>query len=76
MVGDIVRVRYVCMLASNGKIVQSTKNGLNRQSVEFVIGVNQVIKGFDRAIPQMSVGERSKIFMSSEYGCMHTLSPS
>eukprot|EP00595_Chromulina_sp_UTEXLB2642_P003780 CAMPEP_0196765214 /NCGR_PEP_ID=MMETSP1095-20130614/7826_1 /TAXON_ID=96789 ORGANISM="Chromulina nebulosa, Strain UTEXLB2642" /NCGR_SAMPLE_ID=MMETSP1095 /ASSEMBLY_ACC=CAM_ASM_000446 /LENGTH=315 /DNA_ID=CAMNT_0042122885 /DNA_START=274 /DNA_END=1224 /DNA_ORIENTATION=- len=67
MIGDIVRVRYVCTLLTSGKIVQSTKNGMQRQSVEFVIGVKQVIKGFDRAIPQMSVGERSKITISPDY---------
>lgn len=37
-------------------------------SVEFVLGVGQVIKGFDRAVTQMTVGERSKITVSPEYG--------
>jgi hypothetical protein len=40
---------------------------MHRQSVEFVLGVGQVIKGFDRALPQMTVGERSKLFISPEY---------
>ena len=40
---------------------------MQRQSVEFVLGVGQVIKGFDRAIPQMTVGEKSKIIVSPEY---------
>ncbi len=42
---------------------------MNRNSVKFVIGANQVIKGFDRAIPQMSVGEHSKITITPEYAC-------
>ena len=47
----------------------STKNVLGKPWVEFVLGIDQVIKGFDRALPQMSVGERSKIIISSEYAC-------
>lgn len=27
-----------------------------------------MIKGFDRAIPQMSIGERSKLIVSADYG--------
>ena len=70
MIGDIVRVRYVCSIvegATKGKIITSTKNGMQLLSVEFVLGVGQVIKGFDRALPQMSIGERSKITITSEY---------
>lgn len=40
---------------------------MQRQSVEFVLGVGQVIKGFDRALPQMTVGERAKLTISPEY---------
>ena len=47
----------------------STKHVLERPWVEFVLGVDQVVKGFDRAIPLMSVGERSKITVTPEYGC-------
>ena len=47
----------------------STKNVLGRPWVEFVLGINQVIKGFDRAVPLMSIGERSTIVVSAEYAC-------
>jgi len=40
---------------------------MQRASVEFVLGIGQVIKGFDRAIPQMTIGERSKVTISPEY---------
>ena len=40
---------------------------MQRASVEFVLGIGQVIKGFDRAVPQMTVGERSKVTISPEY---------
>eukprot|EP01039_Chlorochromonas_danica_P001254 gene1254-1366_t len=68
MVGDIVRVRYTVQVAGSDKILMSTKNTLERPWVEFVLGIGQVIKGFDRALPLMSVGERSKHTFSSEYG--------
>lgn len=74
MIGDIVRVRYVCTLVNSDKIVTSTKNGMQLPCVEFVLGVGQVIKGFDRAIPQMSVGERSKITITGEYACKKYMS--
>lgn len=67
MVGDIIRVRYVCYLVSTNKILTSTKNGMQRGSIEFVLGIGQLIKGFDRAITQMTVGERSKVTISPEY---------
>ena len=71
LVGDIVRVRYVASLVENQKVVMSTKNVLGRPWVEFVLGIDQVIKGFDRALPLMSVGERSTIIMSPEYACKY-----
>ncbi len=69
MIGDIVRVRYNCILTDTKKTVMSTKHTLERPWVEFVLGVDQVIKGFDRALPMMCVGERSKISLTPEYGC-------
>lgn len=47
----------------------STKSHLQSPWVEFVLGVDHVIKGFDRALPQMSVGERSTIVVSPVYAC-------
>eukprot|EP00607_Mallomonas_marina_P005699 CAMPEP_0182431478 /NCGR_PEP_ID=MMETSP1167-20130531/49509_1 /TAXON_ID=2988 /ORGANISM="Mallomonas Sp, Strain CCMP3275" /LENGTH=395 /DNA_ID=CAMNT_0024617863 /DNA_START=354 /DNA_END=1541 /DNA_ORIENTATION=- len=66
MIGDVVRVRYTCMLA-DGKLVSSTKAGIQVPAIEFVLGINQVVKGFDVALPQMSVGERAKIRISAEF---------
>jgi len=67
MIGDVVRVRYVCKLVSSGKVITSTKNGIGKASVEFVLGVDQVIKGFDKAVAKMSVGERSNITITAQY---------
>jgi len=67
IIGDIVRVKYTCSI-SDGKVIMSTKNVLNKPWVEFVLGIEQVVKGFDRGLTLMSVGERSKITVSPEYG--------
>jgi FKBP-type peptidyl-prolyl cis-trans isomerase len=48
-------------------MVTSTKSGLQRPWVEFVLGVGMIIKGMDRAIPRMSLGERSKIRVTPTY---------
>lgn len=67
LVGDIVRCRYTCSLP-DGKQVLSSKHSIGRlDGVEFVIGLNQVIKGIDRALPRMSIGEKSMITISPEY---------
>ena len=75
MIGDIVRMRYVCWAIKDddnkkgdkGKPIASTKASMQRQSIEFVLGSNQIIKGIDRALPMMSIGERSKITITPEY---------
>lgn len=72
MIGDIVRVKYVCYRVAkegewNEKLVTSTKNGIGKVSVEFVLGFNQVVKGFDRAVKMMSTGERASITLTPEY---------
>jgi FKBP-type peptidyl-prolyl cis-trans isomerase len=67
IVGDIVRVRYTCSVL-NGKTILSTKNSLDRpMGIEFVLGCNQVIKGIDRALLRMTLGEKSRITIKPEY---------
>jgi len=66
--GDIVRVKFTCFLLPSKKLVTSTKNGYGKTSVEFVLGVEQIVKGFDRALVRMSIGERSRINITPEYG--------
>lgn len=48
-------------------MVTSTKTGLQRPWVEFIIGNESLIKGFDRAMPKMSYGERAKLFFTPTY---------
>jgi len=33
------------------------------------LGCGQLIKGVDKALLQMSVGERAKIYLSPQYAC-------
>lgn len=65
--GDIVRIKFTCYLLPSNKLVTSTKNGMGKTSVEFVLGIGQVIKGFDRALTRMSIGERSRVSMTADY---------
>ena len=81
MIGDIVRIRYTCYLAGKeDKPIGSTKMSLGKPHIEFALGFNQIIKGIDRCIPMMSIGERSKITVIAEYaygtkGLFPTIAP-
>ena len=55
--GDVVRVHYTGKL-TNGEQFDSS-NG--REPLEFTVGAGQMIKGFDDAMPGMSVGEKKTI---------------
>ena len=35
---------------------------------QFTIGVGQVIRGWDEGVAQMSLGEKAKLFITSDYG--------
>mmetsp|Transcript_17203 Transcript_17203/g.28787 ORF Transcript_17203/g.28787 Transcript_17203/m.28787 type:complete len:519 (-) Transcript_17203:140-1696(-) len=75
--GDIVRVRYSAFVIADPKnkklkdvkpvMVTSTKTGLQRPWVEFIIGNESLVKGFDRAMPKMSYGERAKLYFTPTY---------
>lgn len=55
--GDIVKVHYTGKL-TNGEQFDSSKD---REPLEFTVGAGQMIKGFDAAMPGMSVGEKKTI---------------
>jgi FKBP-type peptidyl-prolyl cis-trans isomerase 2 len=55
--GDVVRVHYTGKL-TNGEQFDSSKD---REPLEFTVGAGQMIKGFDKAMPGMSVGEKKTI---------------
>jgi len=61
-IGDSVRVHYTGTL-SDGVVFDSS---LDREPFEFVLGDEQVIKGFESAVIGMDVGEHKAIEIQSE----------
>ena len=61
--GDVVRVHYTGKL-TNGEQFDSS-NG--REPLEFTVGAGQMIKGFDDAMPGMTVGEKKTINIHPEH---------
>ena len=39
------------------QVIASTKHSMGRDSIEFVLGIDQVVKGFDRGLMQISIGQ-------------------
>lgn len=62
--GDVVRVHYTGKL-TNGETFDSSTG---RDPLEFTVGAGQMIRGFDAAIPGMSVGDKKTITLSPEEG--------
>ncbi len=55
--GDTVKVHYTGRLTSGEQFDSSA----GREPLEFTVGGGQMIKGFDAAMPGMSVGEKKTI---------------
>jgi len=65
-VGDKLTMHYTGTLASNGNTFDSS---LDRgRPFQFTIGVGQVIRGWDEGVLQMSLGEKARLYISSDYG--------
>jgi len=60
--GDLVKVHYTGKLTS-GKEFDSS---VGREPLEFTIGAGQMIKGFDAAMPGMTLGEKKTIEIAPE----------
>lgn len=60
--GDVVKVHYTGKLTTGEQFDSST----GREPLEFTVGAGQMIKGFDDAIPGMSVGEKKTINISPD----------
>ncbi|KAF9923476.1 FK506 binding protein proline rotamase rapamycin-binding protein [Linnemannia zychae] len=63
--GDTVVMHYVGTLADNSKFDSSRDRN---KPFTTQIGVGRVIKGWDEAVPQMSVGEKAVLQISPDYG--------
>jgi peptidylprolyl isomerase len=60
--GDVVRVHYTGKLTNGEQFDSST----GREPLEFTVGAGQMIKGFDDAMPGMTVGEKKTINIQPE----------
>jgi hypothetical protein len=50
-----------------GQQICCTKEINGGKPFEFILGIGQVIRGWDRAIPKMSFGERSMLTLKAKY---------
>ncbi|KAF8545281.1 hypothetical protein BDD12DRAFT_721931 [Trichophaea hybrida] len=62
-ISDIVWVHYDGQL-ENGTVFDSTRT---RGIFATTIGLGHVIKGWDEGIPQMSLGEKAKLYVTHDY---------
>src|ERR1700712_1240887 len=62
--GDVVKVHY------SGKLVNGEQfdSSVGKEPLEFTVGAGQMIKGFDAAMPGMSVGEKKTVNIAPEEG--------
>ncbi|MEO6328824.1 MAG: peptidylprolyl isomerase [Ginsengibacter sp.] len=60
--GDKVKVHYTGKLTNGEQFDSST----GRAPLEFTVGGGQMIKGFDDAMPGMSIGEKKTVNISPE----------
>jgi FK506-binding protein 1 len=64
--GDMLTMHYTGTLADGGKQFDSSVT--RGKPFQFVIGIGQVIRGWDEGVVQMSLGEKGVLKVSSEYG--------
>merc|ERR1719198_2790323 len=64
--GQTVVMHYTGTLTANGKKFDSSVD--RGTPFRTQIGVGQVIKGWDEGVPQMSLGEKAVLRMTSDYG--------
>ena len=65
MTGQTVKVHYTGWLENGAKFDSSVDRG---QPFEFIIGVGQVIKGWDEGVSTMKVGGKRKLIIPSLLG--------
>ena len=64
--GDMLTMHYTGTLQDGGKQFDSSVS--RGKPFQFVIGIGQVIKGWDVGVMEMSLGEKSLLKITSDYG--------
>uniref|UniRef100_A0A7S1E0P5 peptidylprolyl isomerase n=1 Tax=Thalassionema nitzschioides TaxID=33649 RepID=A0A7S1E0P5_9STRA len=64
--GDELTMHYTGTLADGGKEFDSSVS--RGKPFKFVIGIGQVIKGWDEGVMKMSLGEKAILRITSDYG--------
>ena len=62
--GDVVKVHYTGKLVSGDQFDSSE----GREPLEFTVGAGMMIKGFDAALPGMSVGDKKTVDIAAAEG--------
>jgi FK506-binding protein 1 len=63
--GQQVSMHYVGTLPDGTQFDSSRDRG---QPFTFTLGVGQVIRGWDEAVPQMTLGQKAKLTISPDFG--------
>ena len=63
--GDICLIQYTASFESNGEQFDSSHDHSQTGEFEFIVGKNEVIRGLNDGIQQMTTGARATITMSS-----------
>mmetsp|Transcript_30794 Transcript_30794/g.46713 ORF Transcript_30794/g.46713 Transcript_30794/m.46713 type:complete len:126 (-) Transcript_30794:2163-2540(-) len=64
--GDELTMHYTGTLADGGKEFDSSVS--RGKPFKFVIGIGQVIRGWDEGVMKMSLGEKAMLKITSDYG--------
>jgi len=75
--GDFIRIDYVGKISESGEIFDLTKESIGREKdiynpnlsykpVPIIVGANFVVKGLEKELKEMKVGERKKIIVKPE----------
>ncbi|KAJ3564718.1 hypothetical protein NP233_g8111 [Leucocoprinus birnbaumii] len=63
--GDSVTIHYSGFLKDGSKFDSSVDRG---SPFSTQIGIGNVIRGWDEGVPQLSLGQKAKLIISSDYG--------
>ncbi|XP_018596094.1 peptidyl-prolyl cis-trans isomerase FKBP14 [Scleropages formosus] len=66
--GDMLLVHYEGFLESNGTMFHSSRILGDKHPVWFTLGIREVIKGWDRGLQNMCVGEKRKLTIPPTLG--------